>query len=273
MDDSMQDIFRLATDGFADFFAAADKASSGNGSKAASSGNYSRAASSGDYSTAASSGNGSKAASSGNGSTAASSGSYSKAASSGENAGCSALGYRAAVRGSIGNLIMASEYSIDGVPLGGKASLVDGVTVKPDCWYIVEGGEWVEVDFTDGIFSRVLSSRGSARKVQADNGKVWFIVGDGNGNFAHGDTIKQARQDLIYKVCERGDVAIPESATGREWVGIYRGITGACSAGVRGFVEAGGYDLDATYTSAQVAEMVKGAFGADKFASKLSQEG
>lgn len=131
MINEMDSVFALATTGFDVFYAEANEKSSGDSSKAASSGNYSTAASSGDFSA------------------------------------CSALGYRAAVKGDIGNLLMASEY-VDNKPVGGLAALVDGNTLKPQCWYIVEGGKWVEVDFTDRVFSYVLKTTNGVKKVRTD---------------------------------------------------------------------------------------------------------
>jgi hypothetical protein len=249
-------------------------ASSGDYSTAASSGNYSKAASSGDTSTAASSGYYSKAASSGDTSTAASSGYYSKAASSGNYAACSALGYRAAVSGDLGNLIMASEYiKKDGrvTPVGGKADIIDGKILKPNRRYIVEKGKWVEVDFSDNIFSYVISNRAGVKKVKTEDGKILYVVRDENGNSAHGKTIKQAREDLIYKVVAKSDVKIPKKATGKEWVGIYRSVTGACSIGVKMFVEKTDKSLDDTYTAKEIAKLVQGQYGAEQFAKKISE--
>jgi hypothetical protein len=249
-------------------------ASSGNYSKAASSGNYSKAASSGYSSTAASSGNYSKAASSGNYSKAASSGYSSTAASSGEHSACTALGYRAAVKGDKGNLLMASEYvKKDGklIPIGGKADIVDGKKLKAGCWYIVEDGKWVEVDFSDNIFSRVISNKAGVKKVKTDDGKVLFVVHDENGNSAHGKTIKEAREDLVYKVVAKFDGVIPKSATGKEWIAIYRAVTGACGAGVRHFVESTGKSLDDSYTAKEIAKLVKGQYGGEKFAEKINE--
>jgi hypothetical protein len=275
-------------------------ASSGNSSKAASSGNYSTAASSGDYSKAASSGNSSKAASSGyyskaassgNSSTAASSGYYSKAASSGYYStaassgysstaassgyysACSALGYRAAVKGDLGNLLMASEYILkegNYVPIGGKADLVDGKKIKPNCWYIVEKAEWVEVDFTDGIFAYVLSNKRGVKKIKLKDGTILFIVTDEQGNSAHGKTIKEAREDLVYKAVAKFEGEIPKSATGKEWIYIYRAVTGACAAGVKNFVESKGVDLEKKVTVKQLIKLTEGHFGADKF-KKLAE--
>ena len=249
-------------------------ASSGDSSTAASSGNSSKAASSGNYSTAASSGYYSKAASSGDSSTAASSGDSSTAASTGEHSACSALGYRAAVSGDLGNLIMASEYiKKDGnvTPVGGKADIIDGKILKPNRWYIVEKGKWVEVDFSDHIFSYVISNRAGVKKVKTEGGKILYVVRDENGNSAHGETIKQAREDLIYKVVAKSDVKIPKKATGKEWVGIYRSVTGACSIGVKMFVEKTDKSLDDTYTAKEIAKLVQGQFGAEQFAKKISE--
>ena len=240
----MESVFALATTGFDAFYAEAKDKQSGYSSKAASSGDYSKAASSG-YS--------------------------SKAASSGKFAACSALGYRAAVKGDLGNLLMASEY-VDGKPVGGLAALVDGKILKQQCWYIVEGGKWAEVDFTDGVFSYVLKTTKGVKEVRTDQGEVLYVVGDGNGNFAHGKSIKEAREDLIYKITAKFEGDLPKSATGADWVGIYRSATGACATGCKEFVARHGLDLSATYTIEQVRELTKGAFGGDKLAA-LKVEG
>lgn len=269
--EALQNVFSIATIGFDSFYKEAIE----KGSTAASSGESSTAASSGEDSKAASSGESSTVASSGNFSTAASSGYCSTAASSGKNSACSALGYRAAVKGDIGNLLMASEYIIKNneyIPIGGRADIVDGNKLKPDRWYIVEGNEWVEVDFADGIFSRVISNKSGVKKVKTDNGDVLYIVGDDNGNYAHGKTIKEAREDLVYKVVAKFDGELPKKATGKEWVSIYRALTGACAAGVKNFVERTGKSLDEEYTAIEISKLVKGEFGGDIFAARLADK-
>jgi hypothetical protein len=185
------------------------------------------------------------------------------------------LGYRAAVKGDKGNLLMASEYIIKDnkvIPIGGKADIVDGEKLKADRWYIVENSEWVEVDFTDGIFSYVLFNKKGVKKVKTEQGNILFVVSDDNGNSAHGKTLKEAREDLIYKLVAKFDGTLPKSATGKEWIGIYRAVTGACSTGVRMFVEQTGKSLEDEYTATQIAELVRGNFGAEKFAEKLKSD-
>ena len=222
--EALEDVFGISTIGFKEFYKNAKEsatgyyskaassgnystaASSGYYSKAASSGYYSKAASSGNYSTAASSGDYSTAASYGNSSKAASSGDYSTAASSGDYSACAAVGYRAAVKGDIGNLIMASEYikkDTAFIPIGGKADLIDGKILKPNCWYIVENEKWVEVDFSDGVFSYVLSSKKGIKKVKTEDDRIMFIASDENGISAHGKSKKEATEELLFKTGKR----------------------------------------------------------------------
>ncbi|NDG18417.1 MAG: hypothetical protein EB117_09115 [Betaproteobacteria bacterium] len=177
--------------------------------------------------------------------------------------------------GEMGNLIMASEYIKQGndyVPVGALGGIVDGKKLKPKRWYIVEGGEWVEVDFTDGFFTYVLSNRNGVKKVRDEKGNVFYIVSDENGNSAHGKTIKEAREDLVYKVTVKFDGKVPDDATGKEWIGLYRAITGACSAGIKSFVEGTGKSLDDVYTKGQICELIKGKFGEDKFLSACKKK-
>jgi hypothetical protein len=169
---------------------------------------------------------------------------------------------------------MASEFIVkDGkaILVGGKADLVDGKKIKAGVWYIVQKAKWVEVDFTDGIFSYVISNKSGVKKVKTESGKVLYVVSDANGNSAHGETIKKAREDLIYKAVAKFDGALPKEATGKEWIGIYRAVTGACAAGVKGFVDSTGKSLDDTYTAKGIAALVKGQFGSEKFAQKLEE--
>ena len=232
---SLKSVFEIATTGFKEFYDEADKKKEGN---------YSNAASSGDYS---------------------------KAASSGEHSACSSLGFRAAVKGDLGNLLMASEYiKKEGqyVPIGGKADIVDGKKLKAGRWYIVEGGEWVEVDFTDGIFSRVISNKGNIKRVKDDNGKILYVVTDGE-NHAHGETVKEARDALIYKISSR------DTSVYKDWkpsyvkpmadiIKAYRAITGACESGVRSFIESKG-KFPKEMKISDVFKETKGAYGAEVF--------
>ena len=170
---------------------------------------------------------------------------------------------------------MASEYVKKDnkfIPIGGKADIVDGKKLKAQIWYIVENAKWAEVDFTDNIFSYVLSNKAGVKKVKTEQGKILFVVSDSNGNSSHGETIAKAREDLIYKSVAKFDGEIPKSATGKEWIGIYRAVTGVCAAGVKMFVDNTGKSLDDNYTAKEIVKLVAGQYGADKFAEKIKGE-
>ena len=121
-------------------------ATSGYGSSAATSGNWSSAATSGDWSSAATSGYRSSAATSGNGSSAATSGEESSAATKNKNGIAVACGKNARAKGVLGSHIVVTEWdekseNILAVCLG----QIDGKTLKPDTWYTVKDGKFVEV--------------------------------------------------------------------------------------------------------------------------------
>ena len=251
--EEIKDLLKLATTDFNKFYKETEKQNKSTGNS----------------STAASSGNGSKAASSGYDSTAASSGNYSKAASSGVNSACSALGYMSCVKGDIGNLLMCSEFDESGKPLGGKADVVDGVKIKPDTWYSVLDGKWTEVDLTDGIFSYVVSVKGNVKKLKNSNGNFSYLVSDDQGNSAHGKTIKEARDDLSFKLMSKDveqfkNMPLKTTKTPQEWAMVYRAITGACQYGTKQFMEQKG-KLKEKYTLKEILEQTDGAYGSERF--------
>lgn len=95
--------------------------------------------------------------------------------------------------------------------------------------------------------------------------EILYVVSDRNGNFSHGKTIKQARKDLVYKTIAKFDGTLPKKAAVKEWIGIYRVVTGACSVGVQMFVEKNSYDLEKIMTAKEVAEAIGNSYGATKF--------
>ena len=118
-------------------------------SHAATSGVSSPAATSGDYSHAATSGKCSHAATSGKCSHAATSGDYSPAATSGDYSIAAAIGRNSKAKSTIGNWIVLAEYGEwNGKTypvLCVKCGKIDGVSLKPDTYYQLENGEFVEV--------------------------------------------------------------------------------------------------------------------------------
>jgi hypothetical protein len=75
-----------------------------------------------------------------------------------------------------------------------------------------------------------------------DKSEIKYLVHDGE-NYAHGKTLREAKDDLLYKTSDR-DTSVYEVwksdpghvITKADAIKGYRAITGACEAGVRNFV-------------------------------------
>jgi hypothetical protein len=139
----------------------------------------------------------------------------------------------------------------------------------------VEFLQWENGKFAlmDGIFGEVIKHKGNLWKMRKINGTEFYVVGDGNGNFSHGETAEDAAQDLIFKVTNKTtddykDMTRETVLEFKDAVCAYRVITGACSFGVKDFVNT---VLDGKpekeYSIGMVIELTSGHYGADKFAS------
>ena len=104
-------------------------------------GNRSAATNTGDFSAATNTGNRSAATNTGN---------RSAAEVSGKDSVAAVFGFGSRARGALGCAIVVAErgdWNGETHPLIGiKAVIVDGETIKPDTWYTLQGGEFVEVE-------------------------------------------------------------------------------------------------------------------------------
>ena len=123
----------------------------------------------------------------------------------------------------------------------------------------------------DGIFSKVISHKGNVFKVQKiGTFEESYIVSDGNGKYSHGKTIKEAKEDLIFKISNRDKSAYenltPESILSFEKaIECYRIITGACSFGTKGFVAGRLVKKAKQYTISEIISLTKGEYGNSTF--------
>ena len=130
--------------------------------------------------------------------------------------------------------------------------------------------------FADGILSKIIET-----KIGKSGAKIHKIVVVGktkqsycieaDDTFSHGDTIKEARESLLYKISERDKSAyegwgLDKKITKKQAIESYRVITGACEAGVRQFVQSHG-KLKRNYTVQEVIEITKGQFGNEEYAA------
>ncbi len=120
--------------------------SSYHNSKLSSSYHNSKLSSSGDNSKLASSGYNSQLASSGDSSRLASSGNYSQLASSGPNSIIAGIGIDNIAKGVITNWIVLAEYDNEGKVKYVKSAKIDGKKLKPNVWYKLKKGKFVEVE-------------------------------------------------------------------------------------------------------------------------------
>ena len=124
----------------------------------------------------------------------------------------------------------------------------------------------------DEILSIIDSQHGNVyRTHQVGYDKELYIVTDGENNWAHGETLKEAKLDLFYKISDRDtstykNMTLNDVLTFEEAIVAYRTITGACSAGTRDFIE---HRLPEprkkTYTIGEIIELTDNEYGSDKF--------
>ena len=101
--------------------------------------------------------------------------------------------------------------------------------------------------------------------------EVEYLVTDGDGRWAHGATLKEAKESLIYKITSRDTTkyeawALDTEISHAEAIEAYRTITGACALGTRHFCETIlGDNKKDRYTVAEVIELTKGQYGSETF--------
>ena len=130
-----------------------------------------------------------------------------------------------------------------------------------------QNGKYISVD---GIFTEVLSKKGNIYKVKRINQtKEFYIITDGLDKWAHGDTIKEAKEDLIYKISNKSKedfkhLTIESKLTFKEAIECYRVITGACSFGTKDFIKSTGLKSK-SYTIKEMIDLTKNRYGNETF--------
>ena len=128
----------------------------------------------------------------------------------------------------------------------------------------------------DGMFTEVICKRGNVYKVKKLNdSKEFYLVTDGLRH-AHGNTIKDAKADLIYKLSNdaniekykgmKKDSVLPFA----DAIECYRVITGACALGVKDFIQSKRIE-ERSYSIAEIIELTKGSYMYITFANFFKQ--
>ncbi len=128
----------------------------------------------------------------------------------------------------------------------------------------------------DGIVAILVSRKGNvARVIVCGKTEMSYVVGDGLGNYSHGNNLDEARSGLIYKLSSRDTTSFKKWTTRTvvtlaEAVRSYRAITGACEAGARNFCEGKG-DLPKKLTIQDAIKLTVGKYGAEVFAKFFAE--
>lgn len=76
-------------------------------------------------------------------------GNYSKASAEGANSIACTLGMDGAAKGALGCWLSVTEYDENNNVVGGRYIQVDGDKIKPDTYYTLKNGEFVEAKEND----------------------------------------------------------------------------------------------------------------------------
>jgi hypothetical protein len=140
--------------------------------------------------------------------------------------------------------------------------------IPKDYVFSWQDGKYIKVD---GMFTEVLKKRGNVYHVRKIGSKdTIYLVTNGEGAWSHGATLQEARDDLIYKVMDKSkddykDFTLESVMTFEEAVTCYRVITGACSLGVKDFVENRLKDKKKIFSVKDIIEVTAGEYGSEAF--------
>ncbi len=98
-----------------------------------------------------------------------------------------------------------------------------------------------------------------------------YIVTDGDYHYAHGETLQEAREELIYKISDRdtseyANLSLDDTLSFSEAIAAYRTITGACGPGTKDYIENRlPKPHKEEYTIREMISLTDGEYGGEKF--------
>ena len=131
--------------------------------------------------------------------------------------------------------------------------------------YENENGRYIKADEN---FAKILEQKGNVYHIDMyGDGEITYLITDGDGNWAHGETLDEAKDDLIFKISKRNKddyryLTLDSELSFEEAIMCYRVITGACSFGTRDFIENRlGENKKEVYTIKEIIKITKGEYG------------
>jgi hypothetical protein len=192
-----------------------------------------------------------------------------------------------------GNLDINSEAKLDALEsVGGNLYIYSEAilnfpnNVKIKCLRNICGNIGrMKFELIDGIACVVLSERTKdnliirrcRRSIFKNGGLVGsvFYTASNQKSNAHGDTMKEAIEELYFKESSRDieqyrGIPLETIKTPKQWALIYRAITGACKTGIKMFMD--DKKIKRKYTLAEILEETEGAYGHDNFREVTTNE-
>jgi hypothetical protein len=126
-----------------------------------------------------------------------------------------------------------------------------------------QNGKYVKAD---GMFTEVINRKGNVYRVKKlHSQKEFYLVTDGKTH-AHGETLKQAREDFQFKAVAEKLKSEPIKADTVIDIKYYRLLTGACEFGVNQWMKQHNMIRD-SYTAEELLPMLQktNAYGLEKF--------
>ena len=161
------------------------------------------------------------------------------------------------------------------LPLSAEArKKINDAQNRPITWKR-DGKEYIKAD---GMFTAVDSHHGNVYRVhKIGRDKQLYLVADGDNHWAHGDTLQEARVDLMYKINDRDTsmydgMTLDSTLTFEEAIAAYRTITGACSPGTRDYINNRlPKPHKAKYTIREIISLTEGEYGRERFMEFFKQ--
>jgi hypothetical protein len=154
--------------------------------------------------------------------------------------------------------------------VGGSLNLKDGLscpTRKPTFPISWQDGKYLLID---GVLTEILSKHRNYYKGKIVGKKDVCYVATNGESWAHGKTLREASKDLMFKGSKRAvelykGMDKEKKLNFSEAVACYRSITGACSFGVKNFVESIGLDVEKKYSVKDMLKLSEGKYGSETF--------
>ena len=123
--------------------------------------------------------------------------------------------------------------------------------------------------YADNILAKIIKKNKNVYKIKICGQTIVSYCIQYGENFSHGDTIKEAKDGLLYKISNRdtskyNDFTKDTKVTLKEAIEMYRVITGACEGGTRYFIENVLTDKKEKYTVQEVIDLTRGQYNHEK---------